>query len=66
MNIQRTWARNRKIFAAYEDGESMEKLAKRYRLSRDSVQQIVAAERNKIAVSVDAFYKKMRSQLQQA
>jgi Mor family transcriptional regulator len=66
MNIQKTWARNRKIFAAYKDGESMEKLAKRYRLSRDSIQQIVAAERNKIAVSVDAFYKTMRSQLQRA
>jgi Mor family transcriptional regulator len=62
MNFQRTWARNRKIFAAHEDGESFEKLAKRYKLSRDTIQHIIAAERHRIDVSVDAFYKAIRSQ----
>jgi hypothetical protein len=62
VNIQRNWSRNRKIFAAHEGGDSFEKLAKRYGLSRDHIQHIVAAERNKIAVSVDAIYKAIRAQ----
>jgi len=62
VNFKRTAARNRRIFAAHEDGESIRKLAKRYRLTGDTVQHIIAAERNKIAVSVDAFYKAIRLQ----
>lgn len=62
MIIQKTAVRNREIFAAYQHGESIEKLAEQYGLSAVTVHQIIRIERHKVAVSVDAFYEAMRSQ----
>jgi Mor family transcriptional regulator len=62
MNIERTRARNREIFAVHKNGESIEKLAERYGLRSETIQNIIWVERHRVAVSVDAFYKKMRSQ----
>ena len=62
MKVQKQATRNREIFAAYQRGETIEDIAKRYALSGLTVGQIVRFERYKIAVSVDAFYKTMRSQ----
>ena len=62
VNFKKTGQRNRKIFAAHENGESIEKLARRHKLSSETVQHILAAERHKIAVSLEAFYKEIRLQ----
>ena len=62
MKVRKQSTRNREIFAAYQHGETLEDIAKRYALSRLTVAQIVRFERYKIAVSVDAFYETMRSQ----
>ena len=61
MRVQKSAMRNREIFAAYQQGESCENLAKQHGLSRMTVDQIIRIERHKIAVSVDAFYEEMRS-----
>ena len=61
MIFQRNAIRNREIYAAYQLGEAIGNLAERYELSRLTVDQIIRAERHKIAVSVDAFYERMRS-----
>lgn len=53
--------RNRDIFAAYQNGEAVEDLAKRYRLAPITVHEIIRTERHKLAVSVDAFYSELRS-----
>ena len=62
MIVQKTAIRNREIYAAYQRGESTGDLAKRYDLSKTTVDQIIRVERHKIAVSVDDFYAIMRSQ----
>ena len=61
MAVQRTEIRNREIFAAHQRGEPIGDLASRYELSLKTVDQIIRAERHKIAVSIDAFYEHMRS-----
>jgi len=61
MAVQRNEVRNREIFAAHQRGEPIGDLARRYELSRQTVDQIIRAERHKIAVSVDVFYERMRS-----
>ena len=63
MFIQKTAARNREIFAAFQQGESVGELAERHRLSEITIHQIIRGERHKVAVSVDAFYKEMRSHM---
>jgi Mor family transcriptional regulator len=55
-------ARNRNIFAAYQQGETFGQLAERHGLSELTIQQIIRSERYKVAVSIDAFYKEMRLQ----
>ena len=60
MAVPRNEIRNREIFAAYQRGQPIEDLAMRYELSRQTVDQIIRAERHKIAVSVDVFYERMR------
>ena len=62
MIFQKNAMRNREIFAAHRRGEATGDLARRYGISGQTVGQIIRAERHKIAVSVDAFYKEMRSQ----
>ena len=62
MFIQKTAVRNREIFAAYQQGECVGELAERHRLSEITIHQIIRGERHKVAVSVDAFYREMRSQ----
>ena len=59
---QKKAVRNREIFAAFQQGDSIGELARRHRLSEITVHQIIIAERHKVAVSVDAFYQEMRSQ----
>ena len=59
--IQKTSMRNREIFAAYQTGESIEHLTKRYGISGQTVSRIIGIERHKIDVSVDDFYQKMRA-----
>lgn len=61
MAKQKNNTRNRDIFAANQNGETIAELAQRYRLSEITVMQIIMIERHKAAVSVDAFYKQMRS-----
>jgi Mor family transcriptional regulator len=61
MFIPKTAVRNRGILAAHQQGDSIRELARRHGLSEITVHQIITGERNKVAVSVDAFYKEMRS-----
>jgi Mor family transcriptional regulator len=63
MFIQKTAVRNREIFAAHQQGDSIGVLAERHGLSEITVHQIIRGERYKIDVSVDAFYQEMRSQM---
>ena len=63
MGMQRTGTRNRDIFAGYQRGEPVEELAVRYGLSVVTVSQIIMVERHKVAVSVEVFYKKIRSKM---
>jgi hypothetical protein len=62
MIYQKTAMRNREIFAAYQGGETMEGLAKRYGISVITIGQLIRSERHKIAFSVDGYYQVMRSQ----
>ena len=62
MFIQKTAVRNREIFASYQQGESVGDLAERHGLSEITVHQIIRAERHKLAVSIEAVYREMRSQ----
>lgn len=62
MRTKRTGKRNRSIFAAHQNGEAIEDIAKRHGISGGAVYQIIMIERHKVAVSVDPFYKNIRSQ----
>jgi hypothetical protein len=53
--------RNREIFAAYQTGESIERLTMLYGISGQTVSRIIGTERHKIDVSVDDFYQEMRA-----
>ena len=64
MHIQKTAVRNREIFAARQQGESIAELAELYGLSNITVCEIIRVERHKIAVSIDTFYQEMRSEKQ--
>jgi len=59
--IQKTATRNREIFAAYQTGETIERLTMRYGISGQTVSRIIGIERHKIDVSVDDFYQEMRA-----
>jgi hypothetical protein len=61
-HFQKNAVRNREIFAARQQGESVEELAEHHGLSNITVCEIIRVERHKIAVSIDAFYKEKRSQ----
>jgi hypothetical protein len=61
-HFQKNVVRNREIFAARQQGESIEELAEHHGLSNITVCEIIRVERHKIAVSVDAFYQEIRSQ----
>lgn len=50
------------FFFTYRVGESIEELARRYKLSIETVGQIIRGEKHQFAVSIDAFYRAMRSQ----
>jgi Mor family transcriptional regulator len=60
MNVQKTAVRNRDIFAASQDGKSIEELAQKYGLSAVTVRQIIRIEGHKVAVSVEGFYEELR------
>jgi Mor family transcriptional regulator len=62
MVIHRTAVRNREIFAACQDGKSIEELAQKYGLSPVTVRQVIRIEGHKFAVSVERFYQELRSQ----
>lgn len=61
MICQRNAVRNREIFAAYQNGETAERAAKKYRLSPITVREIIRIERLRLAVSVDVSYRDLRS-----
>ena len=52
--------RNRQIYAAYLRGQTLEDLAKIYRLRVGTVKHILDAERLKHAVSGEEFYRRRR------
>ena len=60
MYVQKTMVRNREIFAACEDGKSIEELAQKHGLSAVTVRQIIRIEGHKVAVSVEGFYEDLR------
>lgn len=62
---RKTASRNREIFAAHQDGQSIEALANRYGLSRVTVSEIIRFEGHSMAVSADAFYAERRAQMTQ-
>lgn len=62
MILQKTAVRNREIFIAFQQGESIENLAKRYELVGGTIREIIRIEKHKIAVSADAFYEGLRTQ----
>ena len=61
--IHKTAARNRKIFAAYHSGETVEGLAEQFKLSTVTVRQIIDREKHNVAVSPDAYYEAFRQQV---
>jgi hypothetical protein len=50
------------MFVAHQNGELIEELAKRYGLEPGTVCQTLRIERHKVAVSVDEFYERIRSE----
>jgi Mor family transcriptional regulator len=58
-----TTERNRAIYYAFEAGESLENLSQKWGLLVRTLQAIIRHERNKIAVSVDDFYRQRRGTL---
>ena len=61
MSTTKTAVRNREIFAAYQKGDSVEDLGKRYGLSVPTVHEAIRIEKHKVAVSVDGLYEEIRS-----
>jgi Mor family transcriptional regulator len=61
MIYRRNAVRNREVFAACQNGETVECVAKKYWLSPITVHEIIRIEKLKLAVSVDAFYRDLRS-----
>jgi Mor family transcriptional regulator len=60
MTTAKTTKRNRDMLKELEDGMSVETLASKYGLSSSTVSAILAAERNRRAVSPDPVYKAFR------
>jgi len=58
----KTGERNREIFAAIEDGESVESIAIRYGLKPTSVQEIIRTEKHLRAVCPDPVYRALRGE----
>lgn len=54
--------RNRKIFDAFENGESIVQLAKAHGLSENRIRAILIEEKNKRALSLDPYYRRLRVQ----
>lgn len=52
--------RNRKIWLEFEAGESVPSLAKTYELSIFQIKQILTAERLRLEVSTDRYYRTVR------
>ena len=53
-------ARNRKMLAAYEAGQTIEELSREFGLSVSSVAPILTQERHKRRESPDPFYRSIR------
>jgi len=56
-----TSARNRALIAAYEAGETIERLAQKYGVSGKRVRAIIADEQNRRRVSKEPFYCNFRA-----
>ncbi len=54
--------RNRDIFLAREAGMTLDQLAEFHGLACSTVIAIISAERNKLSVSTDDFYRKLRNE----
>ena len=52
--------RDRKIYEAFEAGQSLEQLSRVYKLSSIRIDNIITAERYKRAVSPEPFYRAIR------
>jgi Mor family transcriptional regulator len=61
MIINKTATRNREIFSAHQNGESIEGLARRYGLAVVTVREIIRVEKHKVAVSVEGYYEDQRA-----
>ena len=59
----KTAARNREIFAGFIAGKTTGQLTQTYRLSRQTINAIVASERHRLQVSTDEFYEGQRAAL---
>ena len=55
-----TLDRNREIFAAFENGLSVEQLAEAYDLTCGRVRAVLISERHKRTVSLEPFYRTLR------
>jgi Mor family transcriptional regulator len=53
--------RNRNIFAAFEEGQSLEQLGEAYCLTGARVRAVLTAEKHKRKVSPEPFYRILRS-----
>ena len=59
-----TATRNRKIFAAFADGISIDELAEKHRLTVARLREIIRLERLRRAVSTEAIYRALRQEPQ--
>jgi hypothetical protein len=58
--MKKTATRNREIFSAHRNGESIEDLAKRYGLAELTVRELIRVEKHKVAISIEHFYEELR------
>jgi Mor family transcriptional regulator len=60
MLLRKNGKRNREMFAAFEDGATIDQLAEDYRLLPNSVAAILNTERHRRAVSPEPEYRSLR------